>query len=420
MTKISPSRDDAFKKAMATFLDIDKLFGSDNPDYPSLAKMMGGYQGFAERVAGEAFVRIDACICTLIENAPEGADVAITRATLSNIRHSEQPDGTTKHVATVLDQAGNSAFRLEFNPRAGHGDHISVVNDISIRECPTDDPEYECSQRIASAHAIRPNGGDGAHGIGHVKYSMFAKFVSAMDIVKPFVSANLDKVDYGKPLGSGPLTFSQLNTISYLPAFEFDGGLPGELCLEVSDTMALSGAARAFRFMAMRIDDTITALSSKGADFGVNYLSFNDMDYLACTVSGPDGKPTAVLMTQISRGFDHNSFLAWNTTTTSGTSATTHLVALKPGRQTLDAVDSFMAGEMPTAPTASYDHASSVVNMPREFMETSVLTTAPFDVGYTLDTLKKNHGEIRQFKEMLENHTDIYETPISKNTEPLL
>ncbi|MCV9964631.1 hypothetical protein OIU34_22325 [Pararhizobium sp. BT-229] len=420
MTTASPSREDAFEKAMKSFHDIDMRFGSDNPDYPSIDRMMGGYRGFAERVVGEAFVRIDASICPLIEAAEEGTDVAITGATLSNIRHVAKTDGTTEHVATVLDANGNPAFRLEFNPRAGHGDRECVVNDISVVECPVDDPEYPYSDRIASAHVGRPDGEDGANGLGYAEYSGFAKFVVAMDILKPFVAANLDKVDYGKPFGNRGLTFSQINMISYLPALEFDGGLPGKLCLDVSDTMALSGAGRAFRFMSSRLGDTIRGLNTRGADFGTNYLSFNDMDYLACTVPGPDGAPSAVLVTQINLVFNHDSFLAWNVVDKDGTPTETHLVALERGRKTLDAVNDYMAGDTPEGPAASYSHADATVNLPREFMETSVLSTAPFSVGYTLETLRKRRGRIRDFKEMLETHEDIEEPASPGPNAPLL
>lgn len=420
MTTASPSREDAFEKAMKSFREIDKRFGSDNPDYPSIDRMMGGYRGFAERVVGEAFVRIDASICPLIEAAGEGADIAIPGATLSNIRHVAKPDGTTEHVATVLDANGNPAFRLEFNPRAGHGESECVVNDISIVECPADDPEYPYSDRIASAHAIRPDGEDGANGHGYAEYSGFAKFVAAMDILKPFVAANLDKVDYGKPFGNRGLTFSQINIIDYLPALDYDGGLPGKLCLDVSDTMALSGAGRAFRFMSSRLGDTIAGLSAKGADFGVNYLSFNDMNYLACTVPGPDGKPSAILLTQVNLLFNHDSFLAWNITDKDGKPAETHLVALKRGRGTLEAVDAYMAGYIPEGPAASYSHTDATVNLPREFMETSVLSTAPFSVGYTLETLGKKRGKIRDFRELLETHEDIEEPASHGASAPLL
>lgn len=67
MSTISPSREEAFEKAMESFWTIDKRFGSDNPEYPSIDRMMGGYRGFAERVAGDAFLRIDSTISPLID-----------------------------------------------------------------------------------------------------------------------------------------------------------------------------------------------------------------------------------------------------------------------------------------------------------------------------------------------------------------
>jgi hypothetical protein len=398
------AREQAFEKAMESFWEIDKRFGSDNPDYPSLDRMMGGYRGFAERVAGEAFLRIDATISPLIENAPEGSDVAMNSALLSNVRHVVKGDGTVEHVATALGADGVPRFRLEFNPRRGHGNEDCVVSDISICECPAHDPEYPYSNRIASAHVVRPHGDRGADGFGFVEYSAFARFVEALDILKPFVVANLDKIQRGKPVAGLGLSFTQLNMVNYIPAFEVDGGLPGRLCLDVSDTMALSGAKRTFRFMANRLEDTIKGLTERGAVFGAQYLSFNDLDYLACAVPGPDGNPTAVLVTQINLMFDHDSFIAWNELGTDGKPIKTTLVALESGRQTLKAVEAYMAGNTLEGGTSAYSHTDSTVHLSREFMETSVLSTAPFSVNDTLETLRKRKGSVEPFQGFIDTH----------------
>ncbi|MBY3433838.1 hypothetical protein HFN89_06710 [Rhizobium laguerreae] len=418
MSEHTPTRKHAFDKAMKTFREIDQLYGSDNPDYPSIDRMMGGYRGFAERVVGEALVCIDATISPLVETAAEGTDVAIDGAILSNVRHVAKENGTIEHVVTVLATDGTPAFRLELNPRTPDGTPDCVVNDIDIRECPADDPDYPYSDRIASGHASRSDGDQGAVGHGYAEYSGFAKFVAAMDVLKPFVAANLDKVDRGTPFGGTGLSFSQLNMIAYRPAIDFDGGLPGDLCLEVSDTMATSGAKRAFRFMAARLREAVPGLAAKGATFGLNYLCFNDEDYLACAVPGPDDVPAAILVTQINLVFDHDSFLAWNELDDVGNPATTTLVALKRGRQTLDAVEAFMAGETPDGPTAVYHHADATISLPREFLETSALSTAPFSVGRTLETLDKKRGEVRDHKEMVETHTfgeNVIQTQRSPN-----
>lgn len=404
MSNTPPSREMAFEKAMQTFREIDTRFGSDNPDYPSIDRMMGGYRGFAERVAGEAFLRIDATISPLIESAAEGSNIAITDALLSNVRRRAKEDGTIEHAVTVLDTDGTPRFQLEFNPRRGHGEEDCVVSDISICECPADDPEYEYADRIASAHVGRPFGDDGATGFGYVEYSDFAKFAAAMDILKPFVAANLDKVEYGKAVDGTALSFTQLGMANFTPALEHDGGLPGQLCLDVSDAMAMSGGKRAFRFMATRLEDTINGLVARGAVFGAKYLSFNDLDYLACAVAGHDGNPSAVLVTQVNLMFEHDSFIAWNDLDTDGNPSKTTLVALKSGRQTLDAVEAYMAGGTPEGETATYNHADNTIDLPRDFMETSVLSTAPFSVGYTLETLRKRRGSAKDFNEFLDTH----------------
>ncbi|MDW9481178.1 hypothetical protein GOB57_21265 [Sinorhizobium meliloti] len=414
MSGLPPSREEAFEKAMASFRDIDKRFGSDSPEYPSLDRMMGGYRGFAERVVGEAFLRIDSTISPLIESAAEGTDVAITDALLSNVRHTSQSDGTILHVATVLDNNGTPRFRLEFNPRRGHGEEDCIVSDIRISECPVGDPDYEFSDRIASAHVGRPYGDRGSDGHGSVEYSEFAKFVEAMDILRPFVSANLDKVERGKPIAGLGLSFSQINMINYNPALDFDGGLPGQLCLDVSDTMALSGAKRAFRFMAARLEDTIRGLAARGAVFGAKFLSLNDLDYMACAVPGTDGTPSAVLVTQANLIFEHDSFIAWSDLDAHGKPTKTTLVALKRGHETLDAVDAYMASGKTDGTTASYDHAEGTIVLPRDFMETSVLSTAPFALNYTLETIGDHEGEIENFEGMLRAHR--YDEEIVANT----
>ena len=421
MSTISPSREEAFEKAMESFWTIDKRFGSDNPEYPSIDRMMGGYRGFAERVAGDAFLRIDSTISPLIERAAEGTDVAITGALLSNIRHIPENNGTIRHVATVLDSEGTPRFRLEFNPRPGHGDDDTVVSDIDIRECPTDDPDYEFSSRIASAHVGRPfdgKGSDGGH--GYVEYSYFAKFVAAMDILKPFVAANLDKVDRGEPRYGLDLTFSELNMVNYIPAFAEDGGLPGQLFLEVSDTMAHSGAKRALRFMANRLGDTIKELTEHGAVFGARFAAFNDDDYEACAIPGLDGTPSAVLVTQPGLIFDHDTFVAWSDLDADGKPAKTTLVALERGPMTLDAVEAYMTGNKIEAPTACYYHADASVDLSRDFMETSVLSTAPFTVAHALETLKDRHASLENFDKFLNTH-HIEEKAVGNNSNaPLL
>ncbi|MCZ7860768.1 hypothetical protein O9X98_05060 [Agrobacterium salinitolerans] len=416
MSNNSPSREKAFEKAMHTFWEIDKRLGSDNPKYPTLDVMMGGYRGFAERVAGDAFLRIDSTISPLIERAAEGTDVAITGALLSNIRHVPESNGTIRHVATVLDSEGTPRFRLEFNPRPGHGDDDSVVSDINIRECPADDLDYESSNRIASAHVGRPfdgKGSDGGH--GYVEYSHFAKFVAAMDILKPFVAANLDKVDRGEPWNGLELTFSEINMVNYIPAFAEDGGLPGQLFLEVSDTMAHSGAKRAFRFMANRLGDTIKELTEQGAVFGARFASFNDDDYEACAIPGLDGTASAVLVTQPGLIFDHDTFIAWSDLDTDGKPTKTTLVALERGTMTLDAVEAYMTGNKIEAPTANYYHADASVDLPRDFMETSVLSTAPFTVAYALETLKDRRASLENFDKFLDTH-HIEVKPVGYNS----
>jgi hypothetical protein len=405
MSDTVSTREAAFNKAMRTFLEIDARFGSDNPDYPSIDRMMGGYRGFAERVVGEALVCIEATLYPLIENAAEGTDVIIDGAVLRNVRHVAKTDGTTEHVVTVLAPDATPSFRLEFNPRVGHGDTESIVNDITICECPIDDPDYPHSERIVSGHVSHSDDNDGTRGHGYGEYSAFAKFVAAMDILKPFVAANLDKVDRGTPREKIGRSFSQLNMLEYRAAVDFDGGLPGALCLEISDTMVESGAKRAFRFMATRLTDAVSGLSDRGATFGLNYLSFNDSDYMACSIPGPDDVPAAILVTQINLVFDHDSYLAWNEQGEDGKPAKTFLVALERGPDTLSAVEAFMSGEMPVGPTGTYTHADASVSLPREFLETSMLSVAPFTVGYTLETLKKKRGEVRDHSEMIETHS---------------
>ncbi|MCS4088959.1 hypothetical protein [Rhizobium sp. BK176] len=400
-----PTREAAFNEAMESFLEIDKRFGSDNPKYPSIDQMMGGYRGFSERVIGEALVCVDATICPLIEAAADGTDISIDGAVLSNVRHTTKEDGTIEHVVTALGPDGTPAFRLEFNPRPGHGTPGVVINDISFRECRAGDPYYPYTNSIGSGHVDRNDGDKGARGYGYGQYSDFAKFVAAMDVIKPFVAANLEKVNRGKPHPDIGLSSSELNLVGYRSAIDLDGGLPGELCLEVSDAMATSGAKRAFRFLAKRLPGTISGLATNGATFGLNYLSFGDGDYMACAVPGSDDVPAAILTTQANLIFDHNSYLAWNEPGADGKPAKTFLVALERGRNTLAAVEAFMAGERPVAPTGVYTHADASVSLPREFLETSMLSIGPFSVDYTLQSLKEKDGEVREHKEMVETHT---------------
>lgn len=405
MSDTIPSREAAFELAMKSFREIDQRFGSDDPAYPSIDRMMGGYRGFAERVIGEALVCVDATICPLIEEADEGTDIHIDGAVLGNVRHARKDDGTLEHVVTVLGADGTPAFRLEFNPRAGHGDDHVIVNDIDVRECRADDPEYPYTNRIGSGHVQRDDGESGARGFGYGEYSDFAKFVAAMDILKPFVAANLDQVNRGQPFGGTGLSHSQLNMIGYRDAVDFDGGLPGALCLEVSDAMAASGAKRAFRFMAKRLPAAISGLAAKGAEFGLNCLEFNDCDYMACSVTGPDDVPTAILVTQLNLIYDHDSYLAWNEMGADGEPEKTVIVALKRGRDTLAAVEAFMAGETPVGPTGIYTHSDASISLPRDFLETSMLSVAPFSVNYTLEALKNKRGETHAHKDMIDTHT---------------
>lgn len=402
-TKLPDSRKEAFDMAMETFLDIDVRLGSDNPEYPGMERMMMGYSGFVERVVGDAFNKIDTTLLRDAELAEESATIDIGGATLSNIRHASDAEGKTKHVATVLSNDGTPEFRIEWDHRKPAPDGTAVI-DIRLCTCPADDPEYSWSERFASAVVSRENAAKGSHGTGFMSFANSAKLVAALDLLRPYVTTRLDRMDHGKPTNSLGLSFSQLNMIQYQPLVDFDGGLAGRLFLEVSDTMTAMGAARAFRFLSQRIEQTAKRLDEAGARYGDGCASLRDGDYSACVLPGDDHTSHAILMTQPGLFFDHNTFLAFNTTEKDGRIVSTTIVPIRGGDETVEAMQAFISGNRTFEIAGTYDHGTSRTEMSRLFVETSSIAVAPFNVDYALECLDNGNFEITPFSEFAEMH----------------
>ena len=403
MTAVTATRNEARARAMKSFLQIDAATG-DNPPYASMERMMAGYGPFTDRVVGDAFAKIDTIVCRLAEGHADGSDIEIDGAVLSCLSSETNKAGETSYSAIVLDADGRNACRLHWSLRSPHGEPDVVVSDVSIREVRAADPGYPYTNILGSATVVRPHGDRGTTGTGMASCADFAKLTAALDVLRPFVAANLDSMDHGRPVKGMDMSFSQITFSDYQPMIDIDGGLPGELALEVSDAMADIGVARCFRYLGARLTPLVEKLEAAGAVFGKGHLCFNDLDYYVTAVPRPGSSEPAVLVTNISLVFDHNTYLAWNDRDEDGNLATTSLVPLLPGRSALALAEAMTEGTAPAAETGVYDHGSRRVSMSRAFMETDIMATAPFSAGYSLEEASRHDPKVYPFSRMLGIH----------------
>ena len=383
---INTSKEYATGKALRTFHEIIKQ-RSGNDSY-TFTDIIGGYRGLSERIAGDAFNKIDFMIYDIIKSAKEGANISIPYATLSNVRHSNNRAGHKTCEVTVLDAENEPKFRLKWTRDTSNNDTGLIKDNVTMSECPKNDPEYPYSNQIASAMCLKKNGGYQSSTLGHLSYFNFSAFISAINVIRPLSEQNLPQYDYGKPYLGLDISKNELDLTDFISVINFDKGLPGEACQEVVDEMMTIGAENSFPHISNQIGKITQTLENINASYGDGVLVFNDLDDQICSIPTSTNM-SAILHTNTSLFATHNTFIAYNTTDNNGEPETTTLIALKQGEDTTSAVSSIMKGENPQGKSATFTHSTKTVHMSREFVETQCLESASFTCKASLEILSK-------------------------------
>ena len=303
-------------------------------DEDGLSILNSFYRGFSDKIAADAFNKIDFLLSDIVKNASNGSNLVVSDVSLQNIRHAVNATGERVIEVTVLDSERTPAFRLKWGhiSNGTEGDRFR----LSMLECPEHDPEYAYANEIAGTECFKKDGVYQSTFTGGVSHTNFRKFIGALDLIRPISSDKIGEYNYGESYRGSGISWNEAELINYLPVINIDGGLPGEACLEVSNAMMKTRAGNSF----LRASNVITPLVEKLEEQGVRYnervMVYNDDDSYICFVPGDND---AILHTKLSLFTEYNSFLAFNRKDVHEETVETVFIPLKRGSDVLDAVE---------------------------------------------------------------------------------
>ena len=83
-------------------------------DEDGLSILNSFYRGFGDKIAADAFNKIDFLLSDIVKNASNGSNLVVSGVSLHNIRHAVNATGEKVIEVTVLNSERAPAFRLKW------------------------------------------------------------------------------------------------------------------------------------------------------------------------------------------------------------------------------------------------------------------------------------------------------------------
>jgi len=327
----------------------------------------------------------------------------------------EQSEGLTTKVSSMLvSSEGDPVCQMEWAYEQKK-DGISV--DMTISECPADNPTYKYANRLVVSSIYRTGTEFGPDAHATAWLPDFRKLVDVMDHLREPLQEQLQNVDLGPPYLSLPISRHQLNMTNFQAIVDLDGGLPGDLCRIAGKTMLDVAYSNCFQGASDDFGKLVKKLKSKKAVYGERYFVYNDHDnyviVASCATTGEDALVMyangSVSLISVENG-------------AKGMPSKATAYHLDSGKGAVDLIERWIAGEREfDVPLAEYDFNKAkgeAITLPDTFVETHGGYAIGGDIYYALESFKnmddRDDAEISQdFDYMLDligqNAEDDYE-----------
>ena len=371
----------------------------------SIDQHLTGSRPFMEKVTGDATMKLDQILASDIQKAAEAglSEVNVHGLTFTHLA-CERNEGFTSKVSSMLVSAeGDPVCQMSWDFERKNDD---IRVDMTIAECPTDNPTYPYSNRlvVSSIHRLGTEFGPGAHATAWLPD--FRKLVNVMDHLREPLQEQLQNVDLGPPYLSLPLSRHQLDMTTYQSIIDLDGGLPGDLCRIAGQTMLDVAYSNCFENAGDAFGKLVKKLKSKKAVYGERYFVHNHHDnyvtVASCTATDEDALVMyangSVSLISVKNG-------------AKGMPSKTSAYHLASGKEAVDLIKRWIAGEREfDAPLAEYNFDKTkgdALILSDGFIETGGGYALGGDIYYALDAFNnmKDRDDVeisKDFDYMLE------------------
>lgn len=394
---LSDIENKAIEKALEVFQVSRRTLDHFPNKTNSIDQHLTGSRPFMEKVTGDATMKLDQILASDIQKAAEAglSEVNIHGLTFTHLA-CERNEGFTSKVSSMLVSAeGDPVCQMswEFEKK---NDGIRV--DMTIAECPADNPTYPYANRLVVSSIHRPGTEFGPDAHATAWLPDFRKLVNVMDHLREPLQEKLQKVDLGPPYLSLPISRHQLNMTDYQPIIDLDGGLPGDLCRITAKMMLDVAYSNCFQNTGDTFGKLIKKLKSKKVVYGERYFVHNDDDnYVTVATSAATGEDALVMYANgcVSLICIENG--------AKGTPSKATAYHLDSGKEAVELIERWIAGEREfEAPLAEYNFDKTAkgeaLTLSNGFIETGGGYALGGDIYYALESFTnmkdREDGEI--------------------------
>jgi hypothetical protein len=381
----------AVEAGLSTNRSMQPRYGNDPNYLRDFNTALLGYRGFAERLAGDAFRKIDYVLYPKLENLEEGQELKLEGVTFTHVKRSE---GLS---ITAVDEEGIQRFRINWKPDVREGwegtPTAPQMFDVTIQACPEKDPQYAYAECLAHGALTRTPDDRIETTCGGTLWSHnFFEFMDAMDLLRPALAAEIAEMPRQKPMSDKvPYSFDELDKSMVREVVRIDGGLPGRLARHVVSVMIDERGRTILESLAGRAAEIATWLEDQGCVWGGAAMTSRDRDNVMYAVRSEETGKLALLYNARNDGGPYTAFLAWQDLE----AGTATIAAARGGQHIFRTVEAFLRGDSVDAPTATIDLATGRHDLGPEMVGTSVIDLAMCHVRFTEDDLAEvASGEI--------------------------
>lgn len=383
-TELNDIERKAIEESLSVFYGSRKAIERFPNTTNSIDQHLTGSRPFMEKVTGDATMKLDQILASDIQKAAEAglSEVNIHGLTFTHLA-CERNEGFTSKVSSMLVSAeGDPVCQMSWDFERKNDD---IRVDMTIAECPADNPTYPYANRLVVSSIHRPGTkfGPGAHATAWLPD--FRKLVNVMDHLREPLQEQLQNVDLGPPYLSLPISRHQLDMTTYQSVIDLDGGLPGDLCRIAGKTMLDVAYSNCFQNAGDAFGKLVKKLKSKKAVYGERYLVHNDHDnyvtVASCAATGEDALVMyangSVSLISVENG-------------AKGMPLKITAYHLDGGREAVDLIERWIAGEREfDAPLAEYNFDKTkgdALALSDAFVETNGGYALGGDIYYAMDS----------------------------------
>lgn len=362
----------AVEKALEVHLSLVDRFGNSEGHLNDMELALLGYRGFAEKLAADAFYRLDYVLHPKLSALKPGEDLHLDGMSFGHV--TKKRDGSL--VATAIDDTGAQRFRIRWKPEfrpSGLRDDGTKGFDVTLQYCPEHDPQYEYAETIAHSLIVRSKERVESRSSGTLWSHDFFSFIEAMDVLRPALSKEILAMPKPKPMSDNiPFSHLELDRMLVLDCINLDGGLPGRLCQHVVSSMIESRGEAIMRVLTERSSEILGKLVEDGCFWGGTALTTRGRDNVFYAVPSKDGERHALFVNARNTSGPYTAFIM----SIDDSAATATIYAAKGGKDIFRVVGAFVDGQEIEAPKATINLSTGRHDIGPEVMGTAILDLA--------------------------------------------